>query len=181
MFKRLAISAWPSLSWGRNSCKGGSSKRTVTGNPSIALKIPSKSFLCRGRSFFRAFSRPARSFARIISRMAQIRSPSKNICSVRVSPIPWAPIKRAFWASFGESALVLTLIFLVLSAHFMTSKNIWQIGCLKAFLLPSTIPETTGEDEVSTCPRMISPVDPSTETSSPSLIVLPATEIDFFL
>ena len=38
-----AISCCPFRSWGTNSCKGGSSRRTVTGQPSIALKIPLKS------------------------------------------------------------------------------------------------------------------------------------------
>ncbi len=35
-----------SLESGRNSCSGGSSRRTVTGRPSIARKMPSKSSFC---------------------------------------------------------------------------------------------------------------------------------------
>ena len=43
-----------------------------------------------------------------ISRMAVIRSPSKNMCSVRHSPIPTAPNPRAFRASRGVSAFART-------------------------------------------------------------------------
>jgi len=40
-----------SSSWsGRNSCKGGSSSRTVTGSPSMASRMPSKSISCCARS-----------------------------------------------------------------------------------------------------------------------------------
>ena len=83
----LASSFWAFSSCGTNSCSGGSKRRMVTGRPFMALKMPSKSLRWYGRSFLRAFSRPARSSARIISRMASMRSPSKNICSVRVRPI----------------------------------------------------------------------------------------------
>ena len=38
-----------SSSCGRNSCSGGSSRRIVTGSPSIARKMPSKSSRCIGR------------------------------------------------------------------------------------------------------------------------------------
>src|SRR6185437_7120526 len=53
--------------------------------------------------------RPASSRATIISRIALMRSPSKNMCSVRHSPIPSAPKLRATRASRGVSALARTL------------------------------------------------------------------------
>ena len=43
---RTARSTWS----GRNSCSGGSSSRTVTGSPSIASKMPTKSSRCSGSS-----------------------------------------------------------------------------------------------------------------------------------
>ena len=66
----------------------------VTGSPFIASKIPSKSARCIGSSLASARRRPPSSRATIISRIAVIRSPSKNMCSVRHSPMPSAP-KRA--------------------------------------------------------------------------------------
>ena len=44
----LARSAVSTDKGGKNSCKGGSSKRTVTGNPDMAIMIPTKSALCSG-------------------------------------------------------------------------------------------------------------------------------------
>ena len=44
-FSLLAISFMPDSLFGKNSCKGGSNSLIVTGNPSISLNIPSKSFL----------------------------------------------------------------------------------------------------------------------------------------
>ncbi len=44
-------------------------------------------------------------------------SESKNMCSVRQRPIPSAPSLRAFSASYGVSALVLTLSVRILSTQ----------------------------------------------------------------
>ena len=63
-----------------------------------------------GRSFSSAARRPVSSEARIISRIERTRSPSKNMCSVRQSPIPSAPKARAERASIGVSVLALTRI-----------------------------------------------------------------------
>ena len=115
-----ATSAWPASSCGRNSCSGGSSRRIVTGRPSIASKMPMKSCFWNGSSSARAFFRPASSSARIIFRMATIRWSSKNMCSVRHRPIPSAPNERALTASSGVSALVRTLSVRTLSAHDMS-------------------------------------------------------------
>ena len=51
---------------------------------------------------------PPVSSARIISRMARMRPSSKNICSVRQSPMPSAPKARDWRASAGVSALART-------------------------------------------------------------------------
>ena len=58
--------------------------------------------------------------ARIISRIGEMRSPSKNMCSVRHRPMPSAPNSRARLASAGVSALVRIFSVRYLSAHFMT-------------------------------------------------------------
>ena len=54
------------------------------------------------------------------SRMADIRSGSKNICSVRQRPIPLAPNFRAYIASSGLSALVRTPIVCCRSIIFIS-------------------------------------------------------------
>ena len=80
----------------------------VTGYPSIAWKIPSKSALCIGNSLASARRLPPSSRATIISRIPVMRSPSKNMCSVRQSPMPSAPKLRATRASRGVSAFART-------------------------------------------------------------------------
>src|SRR4030067_639819 len=52
--------------------------------------------------------------------MARMRVSSKNICSVRQSPIPSAPKARAWRASAGGSALARTLMRRKPSAHCIT-------------------------------------------------------------
>ena len=110
-------------SWGKNSCRGGSSRRMVTGRPSIALNSPTKSFFWNGKSFLRADRRCTSSAARIIWRMMSMRSPSKNICSVRHRPMPSAPKATACFAIAGVSALVRTLRVRCLSAQLIT---VWK-------------------------------------------------------
>ena len=63
--------------------------------------------------------RAASESARIISRMASMRSPSKNMCSVRVRPMPSAPKAIACRTCSGVSALVRSPSFRCLSASFM--------------------------------------------------------------
>ena len=46
--RRRIASEVASSSAGRNSCRGGSSSRIVTGKPAIASKMPSKSDCCIG-------------------------------------------------------------------------------------------------------------------------------------
>ncbi len=89
----------------------------MTGSPFIASKMALKSARCIGRRVVSAFRRPSASSATIISRMAVIRSPSKNMCSVRHSPMPSAPKRMVAAASVGVSALVRTPIVRYASAH----------------------------------------------------------------
>ena len=99
---------------GRNSCSGGSSSRIVTGRPRMMRNSSTKSSRCMGRILASAARRPSMVSATIISRMATMRPPSKNICSVRQSPMPSAPKRRAMRASSGVSALARTFIRRVL-------------------------------------------------------------------
>jgi hypothetical protein len=108
---------------GRNSCSGGSRVRMVTGRFPMMPRMPLKSSFCMGRSLARAFFLPSRSEARIISRTASIRSPSKNMCSVRQSPIPSPPNCMVTCASFGVSALARTPIFRHLSAQLISNEK----------------------------------------------------------
>ena len=130
---------------GRNSCSGGSSRRMVTGSPSMAVKMPTKSSRCKGSSFAAA-SRVLASSARIMRRTASMRSPSKNMCSVRHRPMPSAPNSRRVLASSGVSALVRTLRRrdFVGPGHELVAKS------------PEMRPASS-----STWPRMTSPVVPS--------------------
>ena len=151
----LASSRCSFSKWGTNSCKGGSSRRTVTGWPCIALNSPSKSLRCIGSNLASATRRPASSSARIISRTALMRSPSKNMCSVRQRPIPSAPNIKACAASFGVSALARTF-----STEYLRASS---MSCPKSPLKSAAC--------VATCPRYTSPVEPLSEIQSPSLIV----------
>mmetsp|Transcript_69740 Transcript_69740/g.153831 ORF Transcript_69740/g.153831 Transcript_69740/m.153831 type:complete len:376 (+) Transcript_69740:454-1581(+) len=155
------VSAGPSC--GRNSCSGGSSMRTVTGRPSMARKMPSKSsrWYCSSSLSASAAAGDSSSTAAIMRRTAAMRcGVLKNMCSVRVRPMPWAPLARATLASSGVSALVHTCRRRLASTQPMNSARSPAIsgsltGCL---------------------PLMISPVVPLRLTQSPSLklIVLPS-------
>mmetsp|Transcript_17127 Transcript_17127/g.40886 ORF Transcript_17127/g.40886 Transcript_17127/m.40886 type:complete len:379 (+) Transcript_17127:738-1874(+) len=147
-------SAGPSC--GRNSCSGGSSRRIVTGSPSIAAKMPSKSsrwkpWISRSAS---ALPGAPSSCAAIMRRTAAMRSfEEKNMCSVRTSPTPVAPFLRATSQSSGVSALAYTSIDRNRSTHSMN--------------LP-TSPDSTVGGTSSFFPRTTSPVVPLSDTQSPS-------------
>ena len=66
-----------------------------------------------------------------------MRSASKNMCSVRQSPMPSAPSSRAFLASRGVSALVRTLRRRNLSAHAMMRPNSPAILASTVVMTPS--------------------------------------------
>lgn len=84
---RRAISTSRARGLSKNSCRGGSSKRTMTGKPSIALNMPRKSPVCASNKSATAFSRIAGSSFKMKVWIICLRSP-KNICSVRQRPIP---------------------------------------------------------------------------------------------
>mmetsp|Transcript_21844 Transcript_21844/g.51919 ORF Transcript_21844/g.51919 Transcript_21844/m.51919 type:complete len:211 (+) Transcript_21844:870-1502(+) len=134
---------------GMNSCKGGSSRRTVTGRPSIMRNNSTMSALCIAKSLSRAACRSVLSDAKIICRIATIRPPSKNMCSVRTKPMPSQPNSFAWRASAGVSALARTCMVRNSSAQDMT--------------VPKA-PESCG-GTVGTSPSITSPVTPSMVTS----------------
>ena len=143
---------------GKNSCNGGSSRRMVTGKPAIMVNSSTKSFCCWGCKRSKAICRCLASAAKIRHRISKIRRVSKNICSVRTRPIPWAPKRRARSASAGVSALARTARPRCLSAH-----------CIR---LPKS-PLSSGSS-VGAWPSSTRPEVPSTVITSPSRkIVLP--------
>ena len=80
-------------------------------------KMPIKSSRWYGSNLARAFFRSSGLRARIISRIASMRSPSKNMCSVRQRPMPSAPKPMAFSTCSGVSAFVRISSLRHLSAH----------------------------------------------------------------
>ena len=102
---------------GRNSWSGGSSRRIVTGKPAMISNRSRKSLRWKGNSRASAARRPCSVSAMIICRTAPIRSGSKNMCSVRQSPMPSAPKRLAVSASNGVSALARTRKRRTLSAQ----------------------------------------------------------------
>ena len=150
---------------GKNSCRGGSNKRIVTGKPFIASKIPTKSDFWYGNSLSSDAFLSSTFFARIIFLTFLILLSSKNICSVLVKPIPSAPNDLAFAASFGLSALVRTFSFLNSSDH-----------CINV----SKLPESCGSIFLIS-PIYTLPAVPSIEMISPSLISKPLCALIIFL
>ena len=117
-FIAAATSAISSSLFGRNSCSGGSSRRIVTGRPRMMVKSSTKSLALHAAGAWPApRGGPSELSARIISRTARMRSPSKNMCSVRQRPMPSAPNSRAARASFGVSALARTCMRRTASAQ----------------------------------------------------------------
>ncbi len=111
----------------RNSCSGGSSSRIVTGSPSMAVRISTKSARCSGSSSARAASRCSGVAARITRSMSGRRSP-RNMCSVRHRPIPSAPMCRAAAASAAVSALARTRSRRTASACRMTRSTLRRVS-----------------------------------------------------
>ena len=118
-----------------------------------------KSPRCIGSSLASAARRERSSSARIISRTAWMRSSSKNMCSVRQSPMPSAPNLTASRASAGVSALARTPSARTLSAQPISVPN---------------SPDSAGSI-IGTRPASTWPVEPSMVMISPRLsTVLPA-------
>ena len=142
----------PIRSAGKNSCSGGSSKRIQTGFPSIIWKSSVKSARCIGSKRSSEVARSTSFSAKIISRMTDRRSASKNICSLRHNPMPSAWKFLAVCASRGVSAF----------ARMPISRN--SSAQVKSVVTASSKPAST----VSTCPTRTSPNVPSTVIISPS-------------
>ena len=119
-----------------------------------------KSARWNGSSSARAARRPASSEAMIICRTALMRSGSKNMCSVRHSPMPSAPNFFAVSASSGVSALARTPMVRALSAQ--------PISVAKS----SDIAGST----IATVPTNTSPAAPSSVMVSPACTVLPPAD-----
>ena len=109
----------PARSVGKNSCKGGSNRRMHTGNPRMIRNNSMKSARCIGNKRSKTERRSCAASAKIISRITVNRSTSKNMCSVRHSPMPCASKLRAVCASRGVSAFARTRISQFSAAHFM--------------------------------------------------------------
>ncbi len=156
-----AISPNSASVFGRNSWSGGSRRRIVTGNPFMMRNISAKSSRWIGSNSASAARRPASSSAMISCRIAPIRSASKNMCSVRLSPMPSAPNRRAARASIAVSALARTLRRRIASAQL--------INMAKS-------PDSSGWI-VGTSPTITSPVDPSIVMMSPAFTKVARADI----
>ena len=124
----------------------------VTGSPAMISNSASKSARCMGRILASARRRPASSSAQIISRMARMRLSSKNMCSVRHSPMPSAPKSRAWRASRGRVGV---------GAHAERARRVGPV--------PSPVaksPDSSGW-RIFTRPSSTSPVPPSMVMTSP--------------
>ena len=155
---------------GRNSCSGGSISRIVTGSPSIASKISVKSWRWSGSRASSAARWSLSSSATISLSTSSRRSP-RNMCSVRHSPMPCAPNRRARAASSGVSALARTRSRRAPSAWAMIRET--ALTRSSSTFSPSKW-RTTNAAETGTSPANTSPVDPSIEIRSPSRTVRPS-------
>jgi len=114
-----------------------------------------KSARCIGSNFDSAARRACSSSARIISRTVRMRVSSKNMCSVRQSPMPSPPNLMAVRASSGVSALTRTPSLRTESAHAISVPN-----------SPDNFGSIIGIRPASTCPS-----EPSIVMTSPVLKV----------
>ena len=165
--------------FGRNSCSGGSSSRIVVGSPSIAVRICRKSQRCNGSRASSAWARASSSSARISRSTCRRRSP-RNMCSVRHSPMPSPPNRRARSASSTVSAFARTRSRRTSSARAITrstARTRSSASAASASRLPSKY-STTGGAITGTSPAYTSPLDPSTEITSPSSITVPSGAVN---
>ena len=129
----------------------------VMGSPAMMRNSSTKSLRWKGSRRASASRRPRSVSDMIICRTAPMRSGSKNMCSVRQSPMPSAPNRRAVSASSGVSALARTRRRLTSSAH--------SIKVAKS-------PESFGSI-IGTEPMNTSPLAPSSVMVSPAWMVCP--------
>ncbi len=135
-----------------------------TGKPCIMSKSCTKSARWIGKSRAKAADRSFGLLAKIISRITTKRSSSKNICSVRQSPIPCALKLRAVWASAGVSALARMPISAKRSAQ---DKSVLKLS------------SNAGGISL-TAPTSASPLEPSTVMMSPSRNWRPSAQARVF-
>ena len=144
------------------SCSSGVRLATTATFSSTVSDSPAA---CRASAAARAsrfaFARVARWATRIAPRTISSRSPSRNMCSVRQRPIPWAPYDRAWAASSGLSAFVQTPIRRIPSAQ---PRIVWSSGW-----------SSKRASTVGSAPWYSAPVEPSRLTQSPSLNEVPVT------
>ena len=125
----------------------------VTGSPDMARKMPSKSSRWKGSSLARCCLRSSSVSAMIMARTCGSRSCCMNMCSVRHSPMPWAPNSRACLASSGVSALVRTPRRRTSSAQ---ARTVFTFSSMAA-------------GDSAAWPKITLPLAPSMEIQSPSL------------
>ena len=156
---------------GRNSCSGGSSSRTVTGSPSIASRISTKSLALQrqqlgqrrlalvGRVGQDQRARPARGARRgTCARCGTARCPRRRTGGRGRRPRPVSALARTPSRRAGRRA----------SAAGRRPHQSSTVVGRPARVRPSKYC-TTGEATTGTSPRKTSPVVPSIEMTSPSL------------
>ncbi len=129
----------------------------MTGSRSISSRISMKSLCWLSRSSCSASVSCSAVLAKIILRIIGSRCSSRNICSVRHSPIPSAPLSRATLASVAVSALARMASSRISSAHW-SKTSISGIGSTWVVCI---------------APRITSPEVPSIESVSPTSIRSP--------
>ena len=159
---------------GRNSCSGGSSSRMVTGSPSIASRISSKSRAAAAGARPARPPSPSSDSARISRSTYCLRSP-RNMCSVRHRPMPWAPMRRARAASSGVSALARTSSrrTLVGVGHDPVHGLDQVVAVARGASAALEVLDDRRGDRPAPRPRKTSPVVPSMEMTSPSRMTTP--------
>ena len=156
------FSSFNSSSVGKNSCKGGSNKRMVTGKLPACSNKAWKSSLSIGPIFLSKISTlDASSLAKIIDREMETRSAlAKSMCSVRHNPMPCAPKYMASFNSAAVSAFAYTPKLFASSTQLM---NLDIFGCCSYTPSPAAF--------ISTFLLMTNPSPPSSEIQSPDFTV----------
>ena len=155
--------------------RGG--KGVATGLGVIALMMPKKSFCWSGRISFRFFLRSSVVSERIIFWKEESLGSSKNMCSVRHRPIPAAPKRNAWGASFC-SAFARTSNPLTLFPEAVTRLEEARTSSAQPRKV-SRSPETEAGVTGMASPYTF-PVEPSMEMISPLTNFLPPIVISSF-
>jgi hypothetical protein len=148
----FAMMRWLASSCGTNSCSGGSSRRMVTGRPSISRNSPSKSPRWIGSSLARALRRPASSSAKDhFAHRADAVALKKHVFGAAKSDTRGAEFAghHGFFRRVG------------VGAHFQPAVFVGQASVRPKSPLSSA-------SMVGICPSYTSPVEPLSEIQSPS-------------